>query len=489
MRETFLDNCLRLARNDPSLTGLEARFQKDSAAPPSWRLDSTDLILIGEALKGNTHLKELNVVTDVCKCFDDDNDLVRFPPPNSMEMRGAALFGNGVFLSQLHTLRLQHVCCHLQTALMCGAAICPTLQQFELRETTIADIRRVIHLLLQPYGSMPPFYRQMQVSELNIEHCRLTHLSLRSCDMDDTQMLTISLALADNVYLVSLDLESNNVTNIGVMYFCQHWKDDSPIQELDLTYNQLTATGALLLVEESKRHFAMRKLLLTGNHQIGHDGLRRIAEELPFIHLKILELHNINPLPVSAKPTVESKAAARAVADGLRRNRSLIELHVGGNHFGIEGAMGIMEVTKTHPTVELLAFVCDESIGLKGLCQIGKMLPQTKLNALQLDGIYFPWPTPPTKLSRQAGEALLEGVRNTPGLVRFTYHRMDSTWMMPIQYLIDLNLTCRVLLGDDILVPSVWPRILEKFRRMGKMGHVYFALREQPWLVSPTVKV
>jgi hypothetical protein len=62
--------------------------------------------------------------------------------------------------------------------------------------------------------------------------CRLTRLSLRNCNVDDMDMLTLPLGLAYNNSLLELRLDHNSITTMGILYFCQYWSDDSPLQEV-----------------------------------------------------------------------------------------------------------------------------------------------------------------------------------------------------------------------------------------------------------------
>jgi hypothetical protein len=330
---------------------------------------------------------------------------------------------------------------------------------------------------------LPP-HRQLNIKDNN--NPKLMVLTLDVCKLDDTDMLTISLALAKNCSLTALRLPRNAITNIGVTYFCQHWRKDSPIRELNLYHNHIGATGAVLLLQTVAQRPAMKDLLIAGNTLIGHAGLQLLAAQIPFLGIRVLDMSAcVFPPEFVTQYSRESTDAARALANGLRGNTSLKELCIGANNLGPLGIKLIMQAVAAHPTLSQLWIAFDPSIGLKGLKHIGKLLPNTRLNCLYMDDAVTPWPRIPTKLVTEAGQSLLRGVQNCPHMRLFAYNALAPMWMEPIQLLVDLNKTCRpMLFSSESITSALWPHVLAHYgNSQGKNNHLYFCLREQPWLM------
>jgi hypothetical protein len=286
-------------------------------------------------------------------------------------------------------------------------------------------------------------------------------------------------------------LSRNGITDIGTTNFCQHWKDDSPLQELQLRWNDIGADGALTLLQATKRHAAFRNLDLSCNEKIGHDGLELIGRELPsffFTHLALQKC--VKPLTTTTNGYEQAAvdAACRSLADGLRGNASLLSLLLAANGIDACGAQMLMQAVSVHTSLETLSLVDNEIISFTGMKLIGMELANTKLKEIKLDGVILEdWPQPQTQAALLAGQALLDGVRRSTTLTNFSLPELPEMWNDPIQCWVNLNATCRPLLRDGEVVAAVWPNILAHFHRHDKVNHVYFSLREQPWLVASIV--
>jgi hypothetical protein len=189
-----------------------------------------------------------------------------------------------------------------------------------------------------------------------------------------------------------------------------------------MSANEFGSNGAILLLQAITQRSSVKVLLLNCNESIGHSGIQRMGELLPHVSLTQLELYKCILTPTSCtKCSQESKDAARSLAIGVRGNTTLELLHIGGNNLGSLGAKLIMQAAAGHPTLQRLFLPNDQSIGLKGLQHIANELPRTKLVFLQLNHVVTPWPMPQTKLAREAGQALLTAVQNSPHLVEFEF--------------------------------------------------------------------
>jgi hypothetical protein len=469
-KEEFMDMCLKIARNDASFVNLDDWFQQER---PGLKLGFHDASFLGSCLAGNTHIKGYTF---------------GLPPsgPSDAIIRAENAVSDGILKSRLEDLRLVRPSKRLQKILFEDVnkrnGLPTSLNTLFVFNSTLEIKAMANRLLRQPKLSG----QLLATNANNNEHCHLlSHLTLQRCTLNDTDMLTISLALVDNHSLLTLRITQSSITDVGVKYFCQHWNTRSCLREIDMSANKIGASGAILLLTTITQRPSVKAFLLNCNETIGHSGIRRMGELLPHVGLTQLELYKCILTPTSyTKSSQESKDAARSLAIGLRGNTTLEWLHIGGNNLGSLGAKLIMQAAAGHPTLQRLFLSNDESIGLKGLKHIANQLPRTKLVFLRLNNVVTPWPMPQTKLAREAGQALLTAVQNSPHLVELEFQSLIPMWMAPIQVLIDLNKTCRPLLSNTASAPpSLWPHILANFGGRGLTSYLFFCLREQPWLV------
>jgi hypothetical protein len=470
-RESFIQACLRVANNDATLVNLDDWH--DAIAVASLIFNSAMLRLMGHCLTNNTHLQSLTITTNVCTCNNNNVDMV----VSSQESANA--IGHGIAHSQLRELTLDGLCgrCPLHTSIFDGVANSPSLQQLEWRCHSGKEYMNV--------PSIAPFLFGVPDNAVSPSPCQLTQLTLTSFDFHDRDMQNLSMALADNRHLLSLNLQNNVITDEGIRLFCEHWSADSPLQELNLTRNDIGLEGAVLLLQETARHPAMRKLVLDCNNLDGHIGMERIGRFLPHVHnLQHLSFQTCCLL-FSRVGTDERDAAVRVLADGLRQNRSLLELHVGNNHLSARGVELLMQAVVAHrPHLETLSLENDLSFKLAGVKHIAKYLPDTRLKRLYLDGTLRDWREPdPPNLVWEAEQAMYQGVQNSPELTEFRMIDLSQEWLIPILFYVEWNKTCRPLMTSQVITPAVWPHVMVNFQRRNRIGFIYFSLREQPWLV------
>jgi hypothetical protein len=479
-REEFMDVCFQIARNDAEVDNfnhwLEQRIHS------RFKLDATDIMLLGKSLAGNTHVRLLSVDMTSAYCG------------NKHVQDAEDALSKGLAESRVEVLGLGRPSRRLQKLLLDssekyidnggGGRVPCVLMSLEMFDTSV-DTRRLSQRLLQIIPVSPSSLHN-NIGNQHHGQLLLAHLILGHCKLDDTDMLTISLALVGNCSLFTLRLPHNRITNIGIMYFCENWTSDSQINEMDVSWNKFDKKGAVLLLQATTQHPALTTLMMNCNEMIGHEGIALMGEQFPHLLLTHLEMYkSIETSPWNIQHSAACHRAALALANGIRGNTTLVTLHIGANNLGSRGAKLIMQAVAAHqPAMQRFSLGFDQSVGLKGLKHIGNELPNTKLEGLQLCGIVGLWPNPQTKLAREAGQALLHGVQNNPYLTRFTFMSLDTMWMTPIEVLLDLNKTCRPLFSDsEAATPAVWPLILAYFAGQGKMSHLYFCLREQPWLM------
>ncbi len=492
-KEQFLKICLRLARNDPTLLKLDAWYTNTKEGIGSrWAWNGNNLMLLGKCLVGNTHLKLLSLVNTPLQIH-----------ARITSRRVLRSLREGIAQSQLHKLNVINMNgAALQASIIQGVQQSSSIQKLDWYSSPQVNTRAVANLLT---------HGNVLVASPPHRHHQLTLLYLKQCQLDNMDMLTLSLGLANNnTNLITLDVERNCITNVGILYFCQHWQEDSPLQELSMNWNDMDATGALFLLQATVRHANLRKLMLNGNMLIGYQGLEQIGHLLPQLHMECLEIEHCNSRTLQSTGTLESRNAAVALANGLQGNTSLLEFHVGGNHLEALGVQLLLQAVAAHvPPLQVLSLHNDTSLGFVGIQRIGQELPKTQLQRLVLDGT---WPNNeyhPQQLTAasgfrratrtstrsciakraagRAGQALLKGVQNCYQLTDFSFFGLDPRWLVPIQYNVDLNKCCRPLLSHEAITPAVWPFILAHFDLHDKRSYIYFSLREQPWLCAANV--
>lgn len=469
LRTRFQEMCRRIARNDETLVQIDEWYCDVVDELFDW--SDSDLITLGNSLaNGNTHFAALRLA------FASRDR-------NCTSWQAGSAMARGISQSKLRSVEFLHPSALLQQSVFHGAAASSTITTIGFMDAKL-NMRQIATLLRNVADApMNPLYLSVTPK------CRITHLSLGFSQLHDMDMLILAIALSNSNSMESLLLEHNCITDIGVLYLCQHWHPNLPLREVKLSWNKLSGTGAVALLHTSVQYPTLQCLQLGGNDKMDFQGLQLIGEQLP--HLTALtQLEIYNCVSPSFQPALcradAQQAATRALAQGLQCNRTLDALLLGGNFLGPRGAQQIMQAVAVHPCLTKLSFRGDESIGYVGLQHIAGELGSTKLTALQLDET-VPDSTPRNKknlqLAKQAGRMLLEGVRQNTTLTLFTFQDLDPKWKNPIQCLVDINKFCRPLLGSNFISPSVWPNIIARLHRHQKHSHVFFCLREQPWLV------
>lgn len=448
----FYRLCLQIARNDPTLTEVYTwpRHHQLPNIGERRQWNEPDLFLVGNALAGNTHLKGL-VIDEISP---------------STPRRAYQVLCDGIVQSKIIYLTTLAMSQNFQRCLFDENETMTTLQVLSVCRT------------------------DLHIRCLTRRNQFLHHLHLIHCHLDDAEMLIFSRDVLSNIpCLSSLDLSENQISDVGISYFCEQWKDDSSIRELRLSLNAIGSNGALQLLQATKRHSGFVKLALDLNKNIGHDGLEQIGRELASLSIITLYIHGCVREPTTpATPEFRQagEAAGRSLADGLRSNTSLVNLCVGVNYLGANGARMLMQALSSHRSLRTLSLADDTSIGFSGLQWIGMELPLIKLREISL-GQAFPdysWPNPETPAAMAAGQALLDGVRQNGTLTNLEVYDLPAVWNDPIQFYLNWNESYRSLLRSDAIAPAVWPYILEYFQRQSTRSNAYFSLREQPWLAA-----
>lgn len=526
--ERLIIICMRLARNDPTLTELDDWSNygfSSSSAKSGLHWADRELMLLGHSLRGNTHLKSLHL---------EQHQEVD-PSCYGHSVHGSAVLAAGIAQSQLQQLSITRLCRSFQQILLTkGLRHLASFQTLLINDTNV-DLHALtifVAFSTNPTNSINDHHasrRALQDGDDDNEAtsssttetdtvarahpstvdsppwmnqppyaCGLTVLKLSHCGITDDHLQLISVGVFHSCTLQTLAVERSQFSDAGILRFCRNWPLDSALQVLDFRANDIGRSGACALIEATRQHPAMRRLVLTCNTQIGYEGLRILGQDLlPTLTLLELELHNVVSEREKNDPNSVTirDAACRAMANGLQQNTMLQELSIGYNSLGPVGAQTILRAVATHPTLRRLCIFADRSIGLDGMTRIAAELPTLQnLKELELNSICKRWP-PKRKTNvfaeaNKAGRALLEGVQQNHQLQRLELKELHEMWMTPIEFYLDLNQTCRPLVlrsalrhRDDVVASSVWPIILAKLSRDGKTSHIFYSLQEQPWLV------
>lgn len=158
-----------------------------------------------------------------------------------------------------------------------------------------------------------------------------------------------------------LDLSRNEITDEGLQYISSM----TSIEELDLTSNKLTPKGAVYIAELLRRSKTLKKLMLVDN-ELGDEGSRIIAEALS-TNTTLIEF-NIGKNKIT-------DAGAIALANSLKLNCTLqafiIHNYNENKTIGDDAAVAFADAIKNHPALKKFWLCCTkiEKKGAKALAQ------------------------------------------------------------------------------------------------------------------------
>jgi hypothetical protein len=432
--DAFIQLCLRIAKNDATL-----HDWFDDVLARRWKFRDPHQILFGDGYCNKVHL-----------FFTDMTCHVNGTP----SLRGAGALRDGIEQPRLCGLRVNDVCSSVQETLFEAVALSSTVQDIEITVTKSVNVRALTKHLFpssQHQSTSTNHVMPKPLISTNHYYCRqLTRLHVTYCRLTDMDVLVLSLGFAHNRSLISLNLGKNHITGVGVMYFCQHWTDDSPLQTLDLSFNWIGTKQATMP--------SNAPLQQSINGSTTNTGTLKEPRDRAWCSLK----------------------------DGLQRHPKFRTLIVPCNKMQTTDAIALLQVAAIHPSLDSLDLSLDCSDGTDGLLKVALAIPLTKLKHLSLRWTTFPKGGRTPEMLQQLGQAFLAAVQRNFYLIEFVFFDLRREWMDPIEFFVDLNRTCRPLLTSTDMSASVWPHVLAHYDRNGKISHIYFALREHPWLVYRT---
>lgn len=258
------------------------------------------------------------------------------------------------------------------------------------------------------------------------------------------------------------------------------------LQYLLFAGNNLHPNGAHALMTALTDRPNMSQLVLIGNKSIGYEGLKQLGEDLAHVTLEELYLDSCVDTVAKTSPTGAQSEACQALAHGLRRNNVLKDLDLANNGIDSMGAQLLIQAIAYHPSLIKLSLAGNPEMGYTGLQLIAQELPRLRLEGLKLGGCVNS-STATDALIKKTGQALLEGVKENVYLLELDLEQADLSddCLDEIDFYLEVNNSGRNLIHkSDTFAPTLWCHILANADE--EVGHIYYFLREQPWLVRPT---
>lgn len=144
-----------------------------------------------------------------------------------------------------------------------------------------------------------------------------------------------------NGTLESLDLEHNNVGDLGAEGFGVAFQNNNTLTSLNLNHNNIGEIGSQCMGIALGSNTALKELRLSKN-QIWDIGAEHIGQGLATCGLEILHLDG----------NFIGSEGAQKLADGIRKNKTLKELHLKSNSLSENGKSALSNAKSNHPTLK-----------------------------------------------------------------------------------------------------------------------------------------
>lgn len=171
-------------------------------------------------------------------------------------------------------------------------------------------------------------------------------------------------AVAENECILSLDLESQLVSEGHVVILAEILRDNTWLQELNLSLNNIGSRGANALAKVLETNTGLLSLNLAFTF-IGDEEVIALAKALKNTNLQKLDLSNNRISDNGLKALLEALKSSRTLKElslnsiamsieGMRTlaqevaNSTLLKLYIGGNHIGDDGAQLFAEALKSN---------------------------------------------------------------------------------------------------------------------------------------------
>lgn len=120
-------------------------------------------------------------------------------------------------------------------------------------------------------------------SRVLVEGSYIYDINLGNSDIDDADVLDLSIGLTSNHSLTRLDLYMNNITQIGAKYLADALKVNTCLKSLNLFENNIFNNGAIALAEALLVNNTLECLDIGGN---------RISDGVSLVFSKVIATNN-----------------------------------------------------------------------------------------------------------------------------------------------------------------------------------------------------
>ena len=173
----------------------------------------------------------------------------------------------------------------------------------------------------------------------------LTHLDLRSNEINDIAAENLAAGLAENRALLFLDLASNFISNRGIACLASALRTNSTLQYLMLDRNRCSDGGVLALAEALPANSTLLHLALDQNQITSAGGT----------HLATALLSNAGLTHLSSCSNPLGDDCAEAFSRSLSHNSFLKSLHLDTCELSLTGVRLILDALTTNSTLTSLA--------------------------------------------------------------------------------------------------------------------------------------
>jgi hypothetical protein len=244
-------------------------------------------------------------------------------------MAGAEALGQAIgSRPNLQILTIKHISkkqgLRVMATLMSGIAQSSSIKTVRLESTfakanfkpIVSSIRSLETLSIEENCHVPYLCEGLRLTE------SVTNLEITRQMLDLDQMQLLSTTLPHCLSIKSLNLSQAQMDDERLMILLEHWQPTSPLEKLDVSFNNITAVGAAGLFRACSNLPLLKSLQMKYNQQIGYPGIHMIANELPNVPLKTLDISECYySRPYEGESDL--RRAVDALTDGVRGSHTL----------------------------------------------------------------------------------------------------------------------------------------------------------------------
>ena len=167
----------------------------------------------------------------------------------------------------------------------------------------------------------------------------LTRLELNSDEIGNVGATALGECLKCNKSLTTLILNSNKFGDVGAAALVECLKYNKSLTRLELSGNEIGNDGTAALGECLKHNTSLTTLILYSN-KIGDVGATALGECLK---------HNTSLTTLNLNSNKIGDVGAAALVECLKYNKSLTWLELNGNEIGSDGTAALVVARKCHP--------------------------------------------------------------------------------------------------------------------------------------------